>query len=84
MFLPYCCPWVRLALDEPKVLIHSCPQSRPRPSKRHFKSALDEHAYTPAIKVSDEALAGLAMRGNQFHGDTNDPWRLRDHHAEPE
>ena len=59
--------------NEPKVLIHSCPYPHPRPYERHFKSALEENAYT----FSDEALAGLAMRGDQFHGDRNDPWMLR-------
>jgi transposase len=36
-----------------------------------IQAALDEKAYTPAIKISDEELATLAIERDTFHGEWN-------------
>jgi hypothetical protein len=46
----------------------------------HIKAALDEKAYAPGIKVTDEELASeelasLALERDEFHGEWN--YRLR-------
>jgi hypothetical protein len=37
----------------------------------HIQAKLDENAYTPGIKVSDQELATLAIERDEFHGEWN-------------
>src|SRR5210317_318162 len=36
-----------------------------------IRAALDEHAYEPGIKISDQELAELAIERDAFHGEWN-------------
>ena len=47
-----------------------------------IKAALDENAYAPGIKVTDEELATLAIERDEFHGEWNYRLRPRNQHAQ--
>jgi len=62
----------RLGTVHPDVRVErSSKRSTTTHTGLQIQAKLDENAYTPGIKVSDQELAALAIERDEFHGEWN-------------
>ena len=81
MFCHVTANWRGRPLVSREVVVNLIGSTTTREGLR-IKAALDENAYAPGIKVTDEELATLAIERDEFHGEWNYRLRPRNQHAQ--